>query len=362
MRVAVIHNASVPSDRPDEKDVLVQTEVVCAALKALGHRTEAVACTLDLDRIQRWIVRFAPDVVFNLVESLDGKGRLIHLFPFLLDAMGIPYTGAPAESILATSNKVKAKQHMSAAGIPTPEWIELHPAGDHGGRGEAEGARKDTTWILKSIWEHASLGIDETGIVQTQTTAEIPALLRLRSSGPGGICFAERFIDGREFNLSLLAGPCGPEILPPAEIIFQNYDAGRPRIVGYRAKWDDASFEFHHTPRRFEFSREDADLLAALRTSALTCWETFGLKGYARVDFRVDPLGRPWVLEVNANPCLSPDAGFAVALAKAGVPFSEAVRRIVEDSRPQPPAQETRCLKNTLPLKSATGRPGERRQ
>ena len=58
----------------------------------------------------------------------------------------------------------------------------------------------------------------------------------------------------------------------------------------------------------------------------------FDLHGYARVDFRVDGEGRPWILEVNANPCLSPDAGFAAALARADIPFHDAVARILDDA------------------------------
>ena len=50
------------------------------------------------------------------------------------------------------------------------------------------------------------------------------------------------------------------------------------------------------------------------------------------MDFRIDAAGAPWILEVNANPCLSPDAGFSAALERAGIPFGEAVRRIVADS------------------------------
>ena len=69
------------------------------------------------------------------------------------------------------------------------------------------------------------------------------------------------------------------------------------------------------------------------RRLALECWRLFGLRGWARVDFRVDAAGQPWILEVNANPCLSPDAGFAAALARSSISFDEAIRRILEDCR-----------------------------
>lgn len=300
-----------------------------------------------------------PDMVFNLVESLEGEGRLIHFFPLLLDAVGIGYTGVSAGSILATSNKVNAKQHMAAAGLPTPDCIGPDSAGGHYDQRIPGAGIEDRTWIIKSVWEHASVGLDEAGILLGQGADGILGLLRLRSKGPGGPFFAEQFIDGREFNLSLLAGPDGPEVLPPAEILFEGYGEDRPRIVGYRAKWDDTSFEFHHTPRRFDFVPEDRDLLGAVGDLALACWEVFRLRGYARVDFRVDHSGQPWILEVNANPCLSPDAGFAAALIQAGVPFSEAVRRILEDSLRVPAPHGDQSREGILPLGTGYKLPGD---
>ena len=87
-----------------------------------------------------------------------------------------------------------------------------------------------------------------------------------------------------------------------------------------------------HTVRRFDFPAQDGALLAELRRVAAQCWNAFGLRGYARVDFRVDAENRPFVLEVNANPCLSPDAGFAAAAARAGLSYLQVVERILCDA------------------------------
>jgi len=295
--------------------------------------------------------------VVNLVESIEGRGRLIHLFPSLLDAMGLPYTGAEAEAMLLTSNTVLAKKWMSAAGIPTPPWATTE--GLPGAEKSAPAA-----WIVKSVWEHASIGLDETSIVSSTDPEHLRTLLNSGSGAPprsekkggGSIagsclpaseskipasghpiapaspCFAEAFVDGREFNLSILAGVAGPEVLPPAEIVFEGYSPDMPKIVDYRAKWDETAYAYHHTPRTFDFPPGDLPLLKTLKKLALDCWKCFGLSGYARVDFRVDSEGVPWVLEVNANPCLSPDAGFAAALAKAGISFEAAMERIIEDA------------------------------
>lgn len=333
MRVLVIHNAVDESDGPDSKDVLVQVKTVCEGLGALGHDTNTLACTLDLDRFQKDVIASSADVVFNLVESLAGTGRLIHLIPFVLDAMRVAYTGSTAESILITSNKIMAKHHLLLQDIPTPGWVGPHPA--NLSQGVCFGDTGDVCshlWIIKSVWEHASIGLDETGIVRGINTEEILGFLRLRADSLGGACFAERFIDGREFNLSMLGGGAdGPMVLPPAEIVFEGYDEKKPRIVDYQAKWDETAFAFHHTPRRFDFGSEDGALLTALKGLAKKCWKAFGLRGYARVDFRIDPNGQPWILEVNANPCLSPDAGFAAALQQGGLAFARAVELILED-------------------------------
>ena len=152
-----------------------------------------------------------------------------------------------------------------------------------------------------------------------------------RKEALGGACFAERYIDGREFNLSILASGEGPEVLPPAEILFDDYPTGKWKIVDYKAKWDRASFEYRHTYRSFEFPESDQPLLSKLGTWAKNCWELFNMRGYARVDYRVGSDNQPWLLEVNANPCLAPDAGFAAAASHRGLTFNQVVERIIRD-------------------------------
>ncbi len=339
MRVTVVHNAVADEGPADELDVLVQVDAVREALRTLGHEVDTLPAGLELGQLQDRLEAQRTDLVFNLVESLAGHGRLIHLVPSLLDAMGRLYTGAPAEAIWLTSHKVMAKERMVAAGLPTPPWAGPCPqdlpspqSWRPARRCEASGQR----WIIKSLWEHASVGLEADNVVEDSCDQSLEQEMAARAPFLGGVCFAEAFVEGREFNLSVLAGPQGPQVLPPAEIIFEGYAAGLPRIVGYRAKWDADSEEFRHTPRSFEFGPDDHSLLAELQGLALQCWQLFGLRGYARVDFRVDERRHPWILEINANPCLSPDGGFAAALARAGIEFARAVQWIVAGGLRQP--------------------------
>lgn len=321
MKVVLLHDAVGEGSSADELDVYSQMDAISAALAELGHESIRVPCTLNLAAVAETLRRLAPELVFNLVESIGGQGRLIHLAPALLDSLGLRYTGCPTDAVFTTSNKLLAKRLLAGAAVPTPGWCS---------RRDMERARAvpASRYIIKSVWEHASRGLDEGSVVQADDPRTLRAALERRLGDLGGEGFCEEYIDGREFNLSVLAG----RVLPPAEIIFDGYGPDKPRVVGYRAKWDEDSFEYRHTPRRFDFPEADSALLEQLSRQALACWDLFDLRGYARVDLRVDAAGKPWVLEVNTNPCLSPDAGFAAAVAQAGMTFKDAVARILADT------------------------------
>jgi GNAT superfamily N-acetyltransferase len=228
--------------------------------------------------------------------------------------------------------------------------------------------------------------LGDDAIVEVANAKDLRQRVEAQAARLGRECFAEQYIEGREFNVALLTGRCRPDfqagrnlgtdwksvppfVLPPAEIDFSTFPADKPQIVGYAAKWDAASFEFHQTPRRFDFPPEDGPLLQQLAHLASRCWEVFDLSGYVRVDFRVDHAGQPWILEINTNPCLSPDAGYAATLERAGIAYEEATERIVAEaagvrsqraavrgqqsavssqqtviSRPNPPSADSRLL------------------
>jgi D-alanine-D-alanine ligase len=149
-------------------------------------------------------------------------------------------------------------------------------------------------------------------------------------SGAAKKLFVEQYIDGREFNVSLLEGRDGPEILPVAEIKFSNFPDGKPRILNYASKWTSSTFEFGNTNRTFDFESGDRLLVDAMRATSLQCWQMLDLGAYVRVDYRVDGAGKPWVLEVNANPCISPDSGFVASVQQAGYSYTGMIKRIID--------------------------------
>lgn len=325
MRVHVLHNAVAPDAGPDERDVLVQAEAVAAALTAAGHRPTLVACDLDLATLRRRLEADRPEVAFNLVESLGGLDRLLALVPALLDALEQPYTGTPTAALLRATDKLATKAALAAAGLPVlpclgrwPEDGRSYPA-------------HDGPVIVKPVWEHGSPWLTDDAVLPAG--ASVDAGLARFGARHGRQLYAEPYVDGRELNLSLLADGADLDVLPPAEILFDDYPAEKPRIVGYRAKWVTDSFEYRRTPRRFAFPAADRPLLDHLGELSRAAFTALGLGGYARMDFRVDGNGEPYFLEVNANPCLAPDAGFAAAADAAGMPYGDLVGRILDAAR-----------------------------
>jgi len=318
LKAVILYNELSANAGPDETDILDQVNVVADGLNSLGIEYALLEFSLNLQKVQEKLVELKPDFVFNLVESVNNKGNLIFLAPALLNSLSIPYTGGTLETIFLTSSKVLTKQLLHKANLPTPLWFQ--------GNGDFV-TKQGRKYIVKPIWEDGSLDIDENCVFDT-SNGELKSLIKTLNFNTH---FVEEYIDGREFNISILAGPKGPQVLPPAEITFENYAPFKPKVVGYKAKWIETSYEYQHTHRTFDFPDDDSSLINRLQDICIECWKTFNVNGYARVDFRVDNEGNPYVLEINVNPCISPDSGFYAACQKASIPFNEAISRIIGD-------------------------------
>jgi D-alanine-D-alanine ligase len=320
-KILILHSDVAADAGEDELDCLIQARTVGEAITQLGYKQLMLPFGMDLNANIANLRNHQPDIVFNLVETLAGKGNLIYFATALLDFLRLPYTGCRTDAMFITSNKPLTKIILKQNGIATPPWMTADGV-------ESESA-PGGTYLLKPSWEDASVGLDSGAILQTQNPQALRDALKDRQKTLGMDCFAEAYIDGREFNIALLASDQGVRVLPASEILFVDYPPDKLKVLDYRAKWVENSFEYDNTMRSLEIPPQDADLVARLQDIALACWNLFGLRGYARVDFRVDQQGNPWVLEINANPCLSLDAGFAAALDYAGIKYSEAIDNII---------------------------------
>lgn len=313
------------------KDVFDQLDAVEKALREGGAEIIRLPVDMRLDSLKNRLAGLRPDIVFNLVESLDHSDRLQTVLPLLLEDWRIPFTGCGSAAMLLANDKVKSKRLMADKGLPFPGCCLLANDDRLAFLPEEKSAvRAGQGWIVKARDAHASAHLDDDSVLGEVDDATLAARLAEAREKTGLVFFAERFIDGREFNISLVEGADGPEVLPAAEISFAGLPEGKPRIVGYAAKWEEDSPEYQATPRIFMDGEKEAELATKLEKLSLAVWEGFELSGYARVDFRVDGNGDAFILEINANPCITPDAGLAAAAEKKGWAYRDLVERIVQ--------------------------------
>jgi D-alanine-D-alanine ligase len=316
-RCCILFNKPRENALPDELDVLDQVEYVEKNLNNLGVITYRKGITADFMNEVAELANDKPDFVFNLVESINNKGELCYFIPALLNMYSIPYSGNPVEAMFITTSKALTSQTLKKAGINNPggylpsQYKQLIPGNQY---------------IIKPAWEDGSMGI--TGDSVFTFTPEFGKKL---TGYKDSHWLIEDYIDGREFNISILASDNGPDVMPPAEMTFNNYEEGKPKIVDFRAKWEVGTFEYENTIRHFPGEKLNPLLKKRILDAALQCWYVFGMKGYARVDMRVDHNDNPYIIEVNANPCLSPDSGVVAAITAAGLPFTTVLSRIIND-------------------------------
>lgn len=322
MKLAIVHNR--PAETGSEnwessQDVLKQVEAVESALKGLGISSVPLSFDRDLEQFLHRVREEKVDAVFNLCESVDDDSGLIGHPAAVFELLGLPFTGSGSLALMLSTDKLLAKRQLVAAGFRTPASVP-YDGGDL-----SELLSFPLPAIIKPRFEDASIGIDQDSMVhrKKEIAEKLPRFYQ--QYGP---LLLEQFIDGREFNISLFGYPAA-QVLPVAEIDFSAFPEGLQRIVGYRAKWDETAFEYHNTRRVFPQNLPPY-LDRGLRKVASGAYKLFMLRDYGRIDIRVDDLGKIYVLEANANPCLSPDAGFAAAAAQCKMGFSRIVEGFVQ--------------------------------
>jgi len=323
MDILILHDNIPDYADPDVLDVITQVEAVQNALNELGHISTSQSIPKDLNELEKQLIIKSPSLIVNLVESIDGYGKFAYKFPELLEKLNIPFTGTKSRAMLTTTDKILSKSILRNNGILTPKEITLQNSSENE-------KCEPGTYILKPVCEDASIGVEEDSVVFIVDRKDFLQKEKAMSAKVSTDWFAESYIDGREWNVGILGTENNFEVLPPAEIRFVNYDKGKPKVLGYKAKWMTDSFEYINTTRHFDFSPNDADLISQLELIAKRCWTIFDLTGYARVDFRVDSKGVPYVLEINANPCISPDAGLVAAASQKGINYIALVKIILD--------------------------------
>jgi D-alanine-D-alanine ligase len=288
---------------------------VAAALD--GCEVELVPVEADLSKLRARLLELRPDCAFNLCESIANDGRLESAVPLVLELMDVPFTGSPPEALGRAVEKHSLNLLLRKLGIPAPAGQLMHSA--------AQPCQLPFPLIVKPSREDGSIGISPRSLVHDARS--LRAAVDEVISALHQPCLVEQYVEGREFAVSLLGWP-EPEALPITEIDFSLLPPGAPRLVCYRAKWEPSSPEFRGTVPRLD-APLPAPLASRIRDVAAGAFRAAGLRDYGRIDIRLSADGVPWVIDVNPNCDLAPDAGFARAARAGGVEYAALVRRLV---------------------------------
>jgi D-alanine-D-alanine ligase len=323
-RIAVLYNVDYEDARPEvdagwaaRAEVRVVARGVASALGEAGYDTHLVAVDGDLASLRTRLAELETDCAFNLCESLGGDARLESAVPLLLELLGVPFTGSPPEVLSFALRKDRVKQRLEAAGIPTPAGRVLERPDDPCDLG--------FPLIVKPVREDGSVGISHGSVVRDAT--ELSRAVHAVVSTLRQPCLVEQFIDGREFNVALLGHPT-PRVLPLSEIDFAGLPHDAPRIVSYEAKWSSGSVDDLGTVPMLHPTLQNG-VAARVRRAAAEAFRAVGVRDYGRVDVRLASNGVPYVIDVNPNCDLSPNAGMSRAAAAVGIEYGAFVGLLV---------------------------------
>jgi D-alanine-D-alanine ligase len=315
-RVLLLFNEPVlPADHPDadsEHEILYTVDEVHKVLDAAGFEVCRLGVCRDPEALVAGIREQRPDVVFNLFEGLaDAYDTEAHVAG-LLEWLNLPFTGSPYQTLCLARTKHMTKYLLRGAGLPTPDFyvVEQLPAPPN-----------PLEWpvIVKPATQDASVGLDQGSVVTRQAQLNDRIAYLLETYGPPVL--VEQFIRGREFNLGLVEAP-DLRVLPPSEILFTSTDPSVWPIITYDAKWKPGTPDYEVTPPKYP-AEVTPKLQEKLETLAKQAFRLLGCRDYARVDFRVRPSGKPYILEINPNPDFSPMAGLCGGLQSAGIAHAD---------------------------------------
>jgi D-alanine-D-alanine ligase len=301
-----------------EKGVLEEVEALCRVMEDEGFVYELLPIENPIKKTLDMIEQFRPQVVFNLAEGINGNSGKEMLLPALLELLNIPYTGSPALSLGLCLDKVKTKALLKTAGLNTPRYIVAMNV-------DAEPGDLHFPLIVKPVCEDSSLGISKQSLVYNK--AQLGEQIRRIRCDYSQPALVEEYIDGREFNISVMGNnPC--RVLPISELDFCGLAPESPKICGYEAKWI-AQAEENKAIKVVCPAELSDHLVQRVQEVALIAYNIMGCRDYARIDVRMDDEEKIYVLEVNPNPDISPCAGLARSVQKAGLSYNNFIKDVL---------------------------------
>lgn len=324
--VLILYNRPDPATaaaggwQESDAGILKEVEAVRDALRELGWPAREAGIR-SLDEMPGVLADGDESVVFNLVERLEGCETDFNFVPAVCGMLGRPCTGNDADTLMLSFDKWLSKCCLRQAGLAVPEGVVWMP-------GTPAPALPNPPMIVKPVRTDGSEGISVASVLRGADADMVRQTVGRIHAGFRQAALIERFIEGRELNVSVMERDGEPLVLPISEVDFSLYPPGRPHIVDYDVKWHPGVLAGIQSPRRVP-APLDATTQRRAEEAGCRAWKAFRCRGYARFDFRLGTDGQLYILEVNANPDISPMAGFPASLKAAGIPFPAFIAAMV---------------------------------
>lgn len=291
---------------------------VVSTLREMGHQVEILGLDDDLTPLRQAIIERRPQVVFNLLEEFSGVVTYDSAIVSFMELKRQPYTGCNPRGLLLSKDKALCKKILSFHRIPSPHFSVI-PIGKKGVRPK----RLRYPIFVKSVIDDASLGISQASVVYDDV--ELAARVAFIHEHTQSDALVEEFIDGRELYVGLI-GNRKVQTLPIWELKFTKSDA--PLIATRKVKWDRKYQEKLGVQTGPATDLTEAQRRQILRLCKRT-YHSLDMSGYARLDLRMRPDGRVYVLEANANPNLAYGEDFAESAEVAGISYESLLNKIL---------------------------------
>jgi D-alanine-D-alanine ligase len=300
-----------------EKNFVNELEKVEQSLLKNFKEVKSLAVDRNVQVAINNINSYNPDIIYNFVESVEGIASYEYCMAGLFELLGYEITGCPPITLGNCLNKARAKAILKSRGILTPEYRTLKKTK----RFTEKEIKLRYPMILKLMNEDASIGISEFSVVKNYSELRKQFAFLVETYKQDIIL--EEFIIGRELNVAVLGG----KVLPISEINFGGLPDEFPKIVTYDGKWTEGSVYYNHTKPICPADLPER-LKKKIQTIALASYDAMNCRDYARVDIRLSNESEPYVIEVNPNPDISSDSGFARAASADGMSYDDLLNTI----------------------------------
>jgi len=293
---------------------------VTVTLREMGHKVRCLGLGGDLGPLREAIEEFEPHIAFNLLEGFDDIPALDQNVVAYLEMKKLPYTGCGARGLVLGRDKVLAKKLLSYHRISVPDFV-LVPRG----RTARRPRRLGFPLIVKSATLDASVGISQASVVEDDE--RLAERVRFIHERIGTDALVETYIDGRELYVGIL-GNRRIQAFPVWELNFSKMPEETRRIATERLKWS-LSYQKRHGIMTGPAADLEDGQEERIQKVCKRVFRILGLNGYARIDLRLGPMDRVYVIEANPNPQLAYGEDFAESAEKAGYSYEELLQRIV---------------------------------